>query len=308
MSRINNVLSPRSTGWYLFCALAWLAHTGVLVGLAAASVATTALLLIGAQPNVSLGIVVFLSTVASYALDRVSDRERDGHAQRSQALANTRLVQWLGVFLLGVAAALCIAECGLVGLLSLAGMPLAVLLYVIPWIGRLVPPLRRRNILRIKDIPLLKAFYVTACWLVLVPFAALFEARPWDARLCVAAAFIAPFLFVNAVACDVRDVVSDRLAGVLTFPVFCGVPRTLTMLRIVNGLWACAFVTASAFGLLPPSVWALPLQSLLVEISLVQMRRPKADIKFYGDVVFDGILVIHPALCFAGTRAYALLE
>ena len=60
-------------------------------------------------------------------------------------------------------------------------IPLAVVLYVVPWIDPLAPSPGRRSIRRIKDVPLIKAFYVAGCWLVLVPLAAVFAGRELDA-------------------------------------------------------------------------------------------------------------------------------
>lgn len=287
--------------------LRWLAHTGVVVGSAGASTVVTASVLMGESPRPSLALVGFAVTLSSYGIDRAVDRARDGHTLRSATLERVRglPVVWLVLFALAVV--LAVREAGLAAGAILLGMPLTVVLYVMPWLGRRAPPRARPAIRRVKDIPLAKAFYVAACWVLFVPLAALFAGRPLDLRLLPAAACVFCFLFVNVVACDLRDLAADRAAGVITFPVLLGPARTVRALRAVNGLYALAVLLGLGLGALPGAGWGLALQAWLVDRCLVRVGTAGADVPFYCDVCFDGVIAVLPLLFVVGACAGKLL-
>lgn len=274
----------------------WLAHTGILVGISAASIAITASILMEATPRPMVALVAFAATLSSYWIDRWVDRARDGHALRSATLGRMRGVQAIGLALFALAVALAVAEAGPAAGAVLLGMPLAVVLYVVPWIDRLAPSLRRRGIRRLKDLPLVKAFYVAGCWLALVPLTALFAGRALDSSLVPVAVGMFGFLFVNVVACDLRDLAADRAAGVVTFPVLLGPARTVRALRWFNALWVVVLGVGLLAGALPSATVALALQAWIVERCLVRVAEPGADVTFYGDVCFDGAIAVLPLL------------
>lgn len=274
----------------------WLAHTGVLAGISAASAAITASILMRAPARPALALVAFAATLLSYWIDRRVDRARDGHALRSATLAGVRGVMAVFLGLFALAVALAVIQVGPAAGVVLLGIPLAVVLYAVPWLDRLAPPLRRRGIRRVKDIPLAKAFYVAACWLVLVPLAALFTGRALDWGLVPVALAMFGFLFVNVVACDLRDIAADRAAGVVTFPVLLGPARTVRALRWFNALWVVALGVALVAGVLPCAAVALALQAAIVDRCLVRVAEPGADLTFYGDVCFDCTVAVLPLL------------
>lgn len=268
----------------------WLAHTGALTGLTAASTAITASILLRAPLDPTLALVAFAATASSYGIDRRVDQDRDRHALRRATLARTRGLPAVGLAMFTLAVILAVAEAGPVAAAIILTIPLAVVLYVVPWIDPLAPSPGRRSIRRIKDVPLIKAFYVAGCWLVLVPLAAVFAGRALDASLLPAAASIFGMLFVNTVACDLRDVAADRAAGIVTFPVLLGPARTVQALRVINAGWIVGLGIGLITGTLPPGAAALVVEGWIVERCLVRAAEPGADLTFYGDVCFDAAI------------------
>lgn len=289
-------------------ALCWLAYTGVLVGAAGASTAITASLLMGEAPRASLAIVAFAATLSSYGIDRLVDRARDEHALRSAVMGRGPGLPAICFGLFAVAVALAAFAAGPAAAAILVGMPLTVALYVAPWLDRIAPGLGRRGIRRIKDIPLIKAFYVTGCWLLFVPLAALFADHPLDLRLLPTVAGIIGFVFVDAVACDLRDIAADRAARVLTFPVLLGPARTVRMLRRINAIWALAVVVGCLTGALPAAMWTLTIQGWLVDRCLVRVGGVGADVTYYCDVCFDGVVALYPLIFVVGVVAGRTLQ
>ena len=274
----------------------WLAHTGALTGLTAASTAITASVLLRAPLDPTLALVAFAVTASSYGIDRRVDRDRDRHALRSATLARTRGLHTVGLAMFALAVVLAVAEAGPTAAAILLAIPLAVILYAVPWIDRVAPLPGHPRIRRIKDIPLIKAFYVAGWWVVLVPLAAVFAGRALDGGLLPAAACVFGLLFVNAVACDLRDVAADRAAGVVTFPVLLGVARTVQALRVINATWLIGLGIGLITGALPCGAVALVIEGWIVDRCLVRVAEPGADLTFYGDVCFDAAIAGLPLL------------
>ena len=97
-------------------------------------------------------------------------------------------------------------------------------------------------------------------------------------------------LFVNTVACDLRDVAADRAAGIVTFPVLLGPARTVQALRVINAGWIVGLGIGLIIGTLPPGAAALVVEGWIVERCLVRAAEPGADLTFYGDVCFDAAI------------------
>jgi 4-hydroxybenzoate polyprenyltransferase len=282
-------------------ALYALAHSGVLIGLTSTGVMTTACLLLGGLPPFRLLAMAFCIAMSSYAVDRLVDLERDTHLSRTQTLRRLPALAPLCLALFGIAVALGFTSAHPVaGVITLV-FPLTVALYVLPWMHRLPPPLRISGVGRIKDIPLVKAFYVAACWTLFVLWAAPFFPSISGPRIAFAMTFLFPSLFVTVTACDLRDEAADRAAGILTFPVLLGRPRTVTMLRTIQLASIAAFLFLWTVDLSSAVVAILALSGLLTFSCLERLARPEVDAGFYADVVFDLLWVFQPLPAAAAT-------
>jgi 4-hydroxybenzoate polyprenyltransferase len=271
-----------------------LAHSGVLIGLTSSGVMTTACLLLGGPPPFRLLAMAFCVATSSYAVDRLADLARDAHLARTRTIRRLRALAPLSLALFGIAVALGLTSAHPVSGVVTLLFPMTVALYVLPWMHLLPRPLRPSGVRRIKDIPLVKAFYVAACWTLFVLWAAPFFPSAPANRIAFAMIFLFPSFFVTVTACDLRDEAADRAAGILTFPVLLGRLRTVTMLRTVQLgsmaffllLWIAGFATRvdavlAISGL--PTFWCLG-----------RLARPEVDAGFYADVVFDLLWVFHP--------------
>jgi 4-hydroxybenzoate polyprenyltransferase len=271
-----------------------LAHSGVLIGLTSAGVMTAVCLLLGGLPPVRLLAMAFCIAMSSYALDRLADLGRDAHVSRTQTLRRFPALVPLCLALFGIAVALGItSEHPVSGVLPLV-FPVTVALYVLPWMHLLPESLRISGVRRIKDIPLVKAFYVAACWTLFVPWAAPFFPTAPGGRIAFAMLFLFPSFFVTVTACDLRDEAADRAAGIVTFPVLLGRPRTLTMLRTVQLGSIAFFLLLWSAGFASGVDALLVLSGLPTLLCLERLARPEVDPGFYADVVFDLLWVFQP--------------
>jgi 4-hydroxybenzoate polyprenyltransferase len=254
---------------------------------------TTACLLLGGFPPLRLLAMAFCITMSSYAVDRLADLRRDAHLARTRTLRRLRALAPASFALFGIAVALGLTSPHPVSGFATVLFPLTVALYVLPWMHHLPEPLRPSRFRRIKDIPLVKAFYVAACWALFVPWAAPFFPAP-GRQIAFSMIFLLPSLFVTVTACDLRDEAADRAAGILTFPVLLGRPGTLRMLRAVQLASMTASVLLWATGLASSVVAILSLSGLPTFLCLRRLARPEVDAGFYADVVFDLLWVFQP--------------
>jgi 4-hydroxybenzoate polyprenyltransferase len=270
------------------------AHSGILIGLAGAGVMTAACLLLGGFPSLRLLGMAFCVSTSSYAVDRIADLRRDTHLERTRALQQLRGFGPVSLLLFGVAVVLGLtSERPLSGVLTLV-FPLSVALYSLPWMRPLSDRFGYAGVRRIKDVPLAKAFYVPACWTLLVLWAAPFFPAARPPQILFAMVFLFPSLFITAAACDLRDERADRDAGILTFPVLLGRRRTIAMLSSVQVASMAIFSLLAVVGLVPSVAAILALSGVPVLLCLGRLARPDANLVIYGDVVFDLLWVFQP--------------
>ena len=278
-----------------------LAHSGVLIGLTSVGVMTMACLLLGGLPPLRLLVMAFCIATSSYAVDRLADLARDAHDSRTRALRRLPALVPVCVGLFGLAVVLGLTSAHPVSGLFPLVFPATVALYVLPWMPLLPEALRISGIRRIKDVPLVKAFYVPACWALFVLWAAPFFPAAHGARLTFAMLFLFPLFFVTATGCDLRDEAADRAAGILTFPVLLGRPKTVTMLRAIQLASITVPVLLWSLGLSSSVVAILAVSGLPTFLCLGRLTRPEIDAGFYSDVVFDLLWVFQPLPAAAAT-------
>lgn len=236
-------------------------------------------------------LLVFFFALAFYNLDRIADSYLQPSLD-SQAQAFFRHGWgWLILVAATVAVAVLLMQSNrTVLLLSLVGIvPLAYGLPVIPW--------RRSKRLvwrRLKDIPGSKAWVVSgmaAYALVTLPLA--YAGAPIGPSAIPTFLFLFLFLAVNVHLFDIRDIESDRRAGVVTLPVLIGVRGTrracLAMVWLAWLLVGSAWIATIAA---PPPEVVLP---WLIATGLVlSLARPDTPRGWY-DLRVDGSLFL-PAL------------
>ncbi len=237
-----------------------LAFAGIWVALAAAALTASGSLVLGCPARGAVLALAFGGTLCVYGLDRLRDLERDGDTApvRSAFVARHR-----GALTSAVIAGAMIALAGAV----YAGDAVAAIAAPILVVGLLHR--------RLKRVPLLKPWYLTAAWLavtVAIPALAAPTAPP-RVRLAWVVSVQGLAILANAIASSVRD--REGTAALL------GTHRALALART-------AALAGTLLGLLaPPPVRPLAAVPIAMVVALARFRATES----YGLVVVDGALL-----------------
>lgn len=225
----------------------------LLLACGGASIAATAAFAAGATPSASGVVVAFASVFAVYNFDRLADRSpAEGRSTPERRAAMQRWHAVLRVSVL-VAALLVVVLGAWVSAAAFAwtvAFPLLGLVYVLP--------LRNRGaIRRLKDVPYLKAFYVTACWIELVAVSLSHGGQHVTPAVIGFAAFAYARCFISANLGDLRDVDDDAEAGIRTLPQLWGRRGTLRVLEAVHWISAAGLLVLVGLEVVPAAMLGL---------------------------------------------------
>lgn len=192
-------------------------------------------------------VVAGLLTFAVYGSDRITDVETDAESTPGRT-AFVRRHEDLLYVLVSLSYGLAVALTVLGGPIAfgLALLPGAVwILYASDWASSVDTPFPR-----LKDVLLLNSALVAVAWSLVVVFLPVaFAGARVTPAVGVVFVFFVLATFVNTEVPNVRDVESDRSAGVATLPVVLGVRRTRHVLYGVVTLAAAVLAAAVAGGL-----------------------------------------------------------
>ncbi len=280
----------------------WLACRGLVLPFFAAGGAAALSMLFSGSIDATLALVTALVVHASYLIDAASE---DGDATTASARTlclQRRRHRALGGGLVAFAAALVLsaAAAGPAAACALLLFPLAVALYVLPWLRLLCGA--RAPVACIKDIPCVKAFYTAFFWGLLGAFAVVWLGRG-DSMPALVGGFAIFFLrlLLNTLFCDLKDLDRDRAAGVRTWAAALGRDRLLDTLALLNLLLPLLLLALVAAGVWPPTAMALALSTLYFQALLDAARRDDADLEFLCNVVADAEWAPWPLYLAAGS-------
>ncbi len=211
-------------------------------------------------------VVAGLLTFAVYGSDRIAGLEADAEsAPRRTAFVRRHADRLYVLVSLSYGVAVALAVLGGPVAFGLALLPGAVwLFYASEWVSSAETPLPR-----LKDVLLLNSVLVAVAWSLVVVFLPVaFGGGRVTPGVGVVFVFFVLATFVNTEIPNVRDVESDRSAGVATLPVAFGVRRTRGVLYGVVALDAVLVGAAVAGGVTSIAV-ATALASCLVVLSVV---------------------------------------
>ena len=245
---------------FVYAFIQFIGQTSILIALGALGITCASAVLLGKQPTWEMALLPFLCTYCVYNFDRLSDKSgADQQSTPQRTAAIKRCQRWMKIsviaaFLSMIGLAL---SGGLLTLLITLAFPLTGMLYVLP-----ILPFHQ--IKRLKDIPLLKSFYVPACWCLLVVLALHLGQIDWfqPATLFIFA-FVYLRIFLGASIGDIRDLDADRAVGVQTLTGFLGLARSHRMVTalhlfspilVITAVWA-AWVPVTALGLIAPCLF-----------------------------------------------------
>lgn len=220
---------------FVYAFIQFLGQTSILISLSALSITCITMMMVGKQPTWDMMVLPFLCTFCVYNFDRLADTETDLQSTPERVRLLKRYRYWLR-FAVAVAFFCMVGLALTSGLLTLfitLAFPMAGVLYVLPIF-------RFGRIRRLKDVPLLKSFYVPACWCLLVVLAIhLGQVRWFQPGILFVFAFVYLRIFLGAIIGDIRDIEADRAAGIQTLAGFLGLARSYQML---NWLYILTFV------------------------------------------------------------------
>lgn len=257
--------------------LIWCGQKGILPALVATIAVVYASLYFGATPSLLLCSGTFSTTVFCYGIDRYVDQDvGSAHSITRGFLLGS------GACFVALSVAMFLAGRPWVGVLLLAS-PLSALAYASPWLGRLLG--RGSQLRRIKDVPLFKSVYLAAYFSLLVPMTAYYVGGIPTATILAMMLFIFERMLQAAVACDFKDIESDRASGVITLPVYLGFARAHTALQILGAASFLLVLVAVQAGWMYPGVRWMGLQYIGLSVCLYKMSRAPADAGLYCAIV-----------------------
>lgn len=275
-----------------------LLFTNLWIALAAGLVTVETYPRLGAAPRLwPVPALVFFATLVVYNLDRLLRTATEDTVDRSPRHL------WVDRHRRGLWVLTAVAAAGVLGSLVAMSWEVAAVLvilgavcaaYVAPVVGR-----TREGSLRLKEVPGLKIFVITAVWTAAtVALPALAVGAPAGRTAIVA---VERFLFVFAICLpfDVRDLDRDRTVGIRTLPALLGVRATRWLAAaalVAGGLLVAAF---DGVGLGGPGLPLLGASA--VALGLVAAMRPGRSDVYYALFV-DGTLVVQAVLVLAVVR------
>ncbi len=243
---------------------------------------------LGLDFNWSPVLLIFFSALIPYNLDRIADSVIQTIPDRDAQVYFQRGWGWFTLFGAVLATAYLLFQANRsVLVVSLGG--LVPLIYGLP----LLPLWRRGKVewRRLKDIPATKAWIVAGVItyaLIAVPLA--HAEAPFTSSAGLTALFMLIFVGTNSHLFDVRDLESDRQAGVMTLPALIGAKGNQVLWFALNGLMLVALGYGWMQNLLVPSpVVTIPCTiANLVALGLLRPDTPRA----VYDIFVDGYLFL----------------
>lgn len=266
----NNFLGYRTLGA--------IGATGITIALSGLGVAATEALLLGRAPNALDLAVITLLVLGGYRVDYAT----------GSATESGRFTRWrrAGGFLLAIAilmigTTLVCAYRGMEPALGLWIFPLLVFLYAHP-IGPRTWPWRC-----FKDIPYFKSIYTALVWGALPLYAAWLAGDSFNFLLPWLAVVTGLRMFINATACDFKDLKIDHQSGVRSIPSRLGRRRSCRLLHAANLEIVLLTATLVWIGWLPATVHWFHLAALYPFLYLIALERRWVDDGWIAAVIID---------------------
>jgi 4-hydroxybenzoate polyprenyltransferase len=279
------------TKWKIKSWLNWCAQTGVVAGVVATNSVIYASFYFGSTPSLLLCLGIFFTTVFCYALDRYIDH---GGSSQSDSPITQKFLFWSGLLFAMFGIVFLVSERPWVGVIFLTS-PLGLLLYSSPYLGTLLGS----RVKRIKDIPLLKCFYLAAYWSLTVPIVGYYIGHIPSGITWPLTLLFFERILQSAIACDFKDIDADRDNGVITVPVYMGIDRAHWFLQVTGAASLLFVFFAVDAGFMYPGVRWMALHFLGTSVCVYRMSRPGADLRFYA-VVIDLLFFLWLPLGFFG--------
>ena len=271
----------------------FLLYSSLFLGSAAAGMAYASCFIQGITWSGYIAAVMFLIVFSVYNLNRKTDEAEDAlnHERRfriTKKFERHFFIAALGAYII----ALTIAAFHGIAAVCVVMIPLVSgIFYSVPvlpkWCGYR----------RLKEIPVMKNFVVSISWALAFSLVPVYlGASEPNAASVVVFLFIFCWTFIASVLPDIRDRSGDSATGVATIPVLLGVPRSRSILTIIN-ISAGAIILFLGSTVIPIPAIAIILTSLVYsQVCIISIdRTTKNDL--LCDVISDGQFLIIGGLC-----------
>jgi len=276
-----------------------LSNVYVALGAAFMTYATTRMM--GLQHSLELETLAFLYFFAMHTLNCLTDTEAVRFNDPVRASFNSRH-KTFKVALGGLAALISMVIAYTHGTTSffllLAASTLGIL-----YSFKVVPNIFHRplKLLRLKDIPSSKDFFVALAWCVLTvlfPFFSVKSGKASYASMATAHCFVFILVYCRCLLYDVRDIQGDRMVGRETIPILIGKERTKALLFLLAGFLAATLLT-SGFLHWTSSISFVLLMSVVYACAYLLLYKKRVITEgLYFDLLVDGNFI------FTGLAAY----
>jgi 4-hydroxybenzoate polyprenyltransferase len=267
----------------------YLVYSSVYLAFAAGAMVFISSILHQVTFSLIVSALGMLITYSIYNLNRKTDESEDAvnHAHR---YAFTKKYEKI-LYLSGIGAyLLALVLSGFYGILVIlvSSIPLLTgLIYSTP----ILPQGFRYR--RLKEIPVLKSLLVAIAWALppaLLPVY-ISGASPDLVTLAVILFFFS-LVFINTVLFDIRDLEGDRAAGVRTIPVLLGIPRTKTLLTLVNVIFGTAVLSILLFSHISPVYICLIVTGMIYAQAYILLYQNVSTGNLRCDVIADGQFIV----------------
>jgi 4-hydroxybenzoate polyprenyltransferase len=211
--------------------LEYLVYSSVYLSFAAGAMVFISSILHQVSFNLIVSALGMLTTYSIYNLNRKTDESEDA-INHSHRYAFTKKYEKI-LFLSGIGAyLLALVLSGFYGIS-------VILVSAIPLLSGLIysTPILPKGFKyrRLKEIPIVKSLLVAIAWALPPALLPVYVSGATPSLITLAVIlFFFSLVLVNTVLFDIRDVEGDRAAGVRTIPVLLGIPKTKTLLTLVN--------------------------------------------------------------------------
>ncbi len=272
-----------------------LINTNIYISLAAALLTLESQVLLGMEPQLHPYVfIVFFATLLEYNLYRVmlfvTKQEALNH-ERHVWVKRHPVAFWCltGLSVLGFLAAVFSAKKEV--LLTLAPIALVTFLYSLP-VSK-----DRRNIFKLREVPLLKIFLIAFAWSAATIFLPVIQSGNAYDSSHIGLMFLERCLFVFAITIpfDIRDMKADQLAGLTTLPVLLGEKQSLAWANVSLALFfiLCVFHYQQRMAFV---LSAFAVSALSTFVFLNHQKLKKLPLYHYG--ILDGTMLLQGLLVF----------
>ena len=262
----------------------FLAHINLIISLGTIGFAYLTASLLSLPPDFIFYFICFLVASFVYSINRLTDIREDviNNPRRTEFVEKqSNLFFVYSLLSLIIALILSYLHSFLTFLIILLPI-IFVIVYSIKWIPKSISLHKRR----LKEIFLMKSIIVSLGW-ALIPFYVIIYLNTFLFGIFFISFFIFLRIFIGTIMFDIRDVKGDKINGIQTIPVCCGIKESKNIILFLNFLSFIILFVGCLLGLLPMGLGLIIAAFGFVMGVLYIHLMNKINIRFLCDVIVD---------------------